>query len=281
MQKWVVPALAAAGLVATSCSSGLRNGTDAGRDSGSLGCAEPPPAACGYACQNGVWALTGQSCPTPDSAISGPGEADANTQDAQVRDTAVIPTGGVSGSGGLTATGGVTGIGGTTTGGGGGGAGGAVTTGGATGGGGLTGTGGLSATGGVTGKGGTTASGGVTGTGGSRVTYDAGVGLACADLSGNWTLTGSCLGPRATFNGSFLAGMTQTGCNLAFTQTDEQTASTWTTTGRLESTGRGSLTGTFGFTDSNMCDLTVTAEGWDMVCGSATQQCKLQARKAL
>jgi hypothetical protein len=205
---------------------------------------------------------------------------DASAQDAQVKDVGVVPIGGATGNGGVTASGGVTGMGGLTTSGGAVSTGGVNATGGATASGGLTATGGLSATGGVTGKGGTTASGGVTGTGGSRVAYDAGASVDCVNLSGNWTLTGSCNGPRATFNGSFPAVMTQIGCNLTFTQTDDQTSTQWTTTGRLESTGQGLLQGKFGFTDSSMCDLTVTAEGWDMTCGSATQQCGLQARKA-
>jgi hypothetical protein len=49
----------------------------------------------------------------------------------------------------------------------------------------------------------------------------------------------------------------------------------------VESNGRGYLRGDFGFTDSIMCDITVTtatATTWDMICASATQQCKLQAR---
>jgi hypothetical protein len=71
----------------------------------------------------------------------------------------------------------------------------------------------------------------------------------------------------------------QTGCKITFTQTDDKTSTQWISNGILESTGRGYLKGTFGFTDSIMCDLTVTSEGWDMVCASATQQCKLQAQR--
>lgn len=66
---------------------------------------------------------------------------------------------------------------------------------------------------------------------------------------------------------------------LTFSQTDDNTEAQWTATGALESTGRGYLEGSFGFTDSSMCDLNVTTTtGWDMTCGSATQQCKLRAR---
>jgi hypothetical protein len=108
--------------------------------------------------------------------------------------------------------------------------------------------------------------------------HDADAPAACANLARTWFLAGSCLGPHATFNGTFTAQMAQTGCQLTFTQTDDSTSTRWTATGALESNGRGYLKGSFGFTDSNMCDLTVTATGWDMTCGSATQQCKLEAR---
>jgi len=132
-------------------------------------------------------------------------------------------------------------------------------------------TGGASASGGASATGGASTTGGITAIGGSRAPGDGG---ACADIAGSWRLTGSCMGPRAWFNGSFPAEMNQTGCDLTFHQIDDQGV----TTGSLESTGRGYLKGSFGFTDSNMCDLTVTAEGWDMVCASATQFCNLQAR---
>jgi hypothetical protein len=118
---------------------------------------------------------------------------------------------------------------------------------------------------------------GMTAPDGAVARYDADPSAACASIARPWLLGGSCMGPHATFNGTFTAQMEQTGCKLTFTQTDG--TSTWTTTGVLESNGQGYLKGQFGFTDSSMCDLTVnTATSWSMICASATQQCKLEAR---
>lgn len=108
---------------------------------------------------------------------------------------------------------------------------------------------------------------------------DAGTAAGCANLAREWLVAGSCLGPHATFDGTFVATMEQVGCKLTFTQNDDKTETRWTAAGALESNGRGYLKGDFGFTDSGMCDITVTtATTWDMICASATQQCKLQAR---
>ncbi len=74
--------------------------------------------------------------------------------------------------------------------------------------------------------------------------------------------------------------MTQTGCNITFTQTDDNTATQWVSTGIIDSTGKGSLRGDFGFTDSIMCDLEATGDdAWQGRCGSATQTCELEAER--
>ncbi len=92
-------------------------------------------------------------------------------------------------------------------------------------------------------------------------------------------MSGSCKGPRSDFNGTFLAVMTQTECSLTWIETDDRTSRQWTSTGMIENTGGGFLKGEFGFTNSSMCNITVTAEGWDMVCASATEQCQLKGQK--
>jgi hypothetical protein len=112
---------------------------------------------------------------------------------------------------------------------------------------------------------------------GAVARYDAESPAACANLARTWLLGGSCTGHHVTFNGAFTAQMAQTDCKLTFTQTDGTTE--WITTGVLEINGRGYLKGSFGFTDSGMCDLTVnTATSWSMICASATQQCQLEAK---
>jgi hypothetical protein len=73
--------------------------------------------------------------------------------------------------------------------------------------------------------------------------------------------------------------MTQTGCQVTFTQTDDQTPTQWVSTGTIDSAGKGSLRGDFGFTDSSMCDLEASSDAWQGRCGSATQACELAATK--
>ena len=129
-------------------------------------------------------------------------------------------------------------------------------------------------TGGASGTGG---AGGAGGAGGTTPRYDGG---ACPDLAGTWSVEASCQGPGAFFSGAFVAVMTQTGCKVTFTQTDDQTPTEWVSTGSIDSTGRGSLRGDFGFTDSGMCDLEATSDdAWTGQCGSATQACELEAQK--
>jgi hypothetical protein len=236
--------------------------------------------------------LHGGTDAAPDGAVFDPGGRDAKDTDMSVSNTGGA-AGGVTGTGGAIATldasasGGATGTGTNATGGtsatGGTPAAGSTSAAGgvsATGG---TSTGGASASGGTTAKGGVTAmggvstSGGTTGMGGSRPLADGGY---CANIAGNWRLTGSCMGPGAWFNGSFSAVLAQTGCDLTFTQIDESGVP-WVCTGRLESTGRGFFKGRFAFTDSSMCDIVLTTDGWDMKCGSATQSCTLQGREIL
>jgi hypothetical protein len=130
------------------------------------------------------------------------------------------------------------------------------------------GTGGASGTGGAGGRGG---AGGATVDGAAQPT--------CPDLAGTWSVQASCQGPGAFFNGTFAAVMTQTGCKLTFTQTDDQTAKQWVATGTIDSAGKGSLVGDFGFTDSGMCDVEATGDAWQGRCGSATQSCQLTAWK--
>lgn len=259
MPKLAFIALMAVVLVTDSCSRSLHGGKDAGRDGRPLDCAGPPPEACGYLCQDGQWVRTSTSC-LPDGAILDAGDGDAKVADAPGTGGAA---GGATGTGGATASGGAAASGGRT-------ASGGMVVGGASAAG-ATITGGASTSGGTTATGGTSTTGGATSMGGSRAPGDGG---ACANIAGSWRLTGACMGPRAWFNGSVPVEMEQTGCDLSLRQIDDQGV----TTGRLESTGQGYLKGSFGFTDSNMCDLTVTAEGWDMVCASAMQFCNLQAR---
>ena len=74
--------------------------------------------------------------------------------------------------------------------------------------------------------------------------------------------------------------MTQTGCQVTFTQTDDQTPTQWVSKGTIDSAGKGSLRGDFGFTDSTMCDIEATSDdAWVGRCGSATQACELEAQK--
>jgi hypothetical protein len=52
-------------------------------------------------------------------------------------------------------------------------------------------------------------------------------------------------------------------------------------TGTFDSTGKVSLSGDFGFTDSHRCDLDVTSDAWNGVCASASKSCTLEAQKVL
>jgi hypothetical protein len=126
------------------------------------------------------------------------------------------------------------------------------------------------------GTGGASGSGGM---GGATPGYDGGAPPACPDLAGTWSVTASCEGPGAFFSGSFVAVMTQTGCKITFTQTDDQTSKQWASAGTIDSGGTGFLRGDFGFTDSGMCDLEAGSDVWQGLCGSETQACKLQATK--
>jgi hypothetical protein len=122
--------------------------------------------------------------------------------------------------------------------------------------------------------------GGAGGAGGTTPRADGGTLPACPDLAGTWDVEASCQGPGAFGSGAFTAVMTQTGCSITFTQTDDQTQTQWVSTGTIDSAGRGSLRGAFGFTNSNMCDLEVTGDGaWQGRCASANQSCELKAKR--
>ena len=66
---------------------------------------------------------------------------------------------------------------------------------------------------------------------------------------------------------------------MSLTQSDDRTPTQWIATGTIDSAGKVSLRGSFGFTDSNMCDLNVTSDAWSGVCPSATQLCMIEAQK--
>jgi hypothetical protein len=239
--------LIAGSLVGIACSKGLQlGGADAGRDSGPVACVEPPPESCGYDCQNGRWVRIPLLCMLPDSGIPDSAVPDRAVPDSAAPDSAVpdsaVPDSAVPDS--------------------------AVPD---------------SDIPDLLGKDANGIDTRVTDASdtavpdGAVARYDAEAPAACANLARTWLLGGSCMGHHATFNGTFTAQMAQTGCTLTFTQTDGTTE--WTTTGVLESNGRGYLKGQFGFTDSGMCDLTVnTATSWSMICASATQQCQLEAK---
>ncbi len=233
--------LVALSLFGLACRNGLQVGGP-GADSGPVECVGSPPEACGYACHNGKWIRIPLLCAVPDGAIPVSPLPDSAVPDSAIPDSAVpdsaVPDSALPDSA-------------------------------------------------LPDSLGHDANGfevQVTDTNrthldGAEARTDAGTPVDCLNIDREWLLAGSCLGPRASFNGTFVARMTQTGCRLTFTQTDDNTETKWTATGVLESTGQGYLKGSFGFTDASMCDLTVTTTtGWDMVCGSATQQCKLQAR---
>jgi hypothetical protein len=131
------------------------------------------------------------------------------------------------------------------------------------------------------GAGGASGAGGAGGAGGATPRYDGGAQPACPYLAGTWNVEASCEGPGAFGSGAFVAVMTQTGCQITFTQTDDQTPTQWVSTGTIDSAGKGSLRGDFGFTDSIMCDLEATSSAWTGHCGSATQTCQLEAEKVL
>lgn len=135
--------------------------------------------------------------------------------------------------------------------------------------------------GGTAGGGGGTSiyDGGIGGTGGSTASYDGGGKPACPYLAGTWSVATSCQGAHGSSTSNFVAVMSQTECKLSFTQTDDRTSTQWVSTGSLDSAGRGSLKGDFGFTDSGMCDLEATADTIAGRCGSATQGCELRATR--
>lgn len=254
MQKLLVLVLMSSVLAGHACSRSLHGGRDAAPDGTRLDRDAYAPDV-GAAPAGGAGGMTD----TGDTIASGgAGASGGVTRTGDATETAgTTATGGVTAAGGASATGGTSAMGGTST------AGNTRSAGGA------------SATGGATATGGASATGGTTRMGGSRPLADGG---SCASIAGNWLLTGSCYGARASFNGSFPAVLTQTGCNLAFTQIDDQGVA-WTCPGRLESNGRGFVQGKFAFTDSSMCDIVLTAEGLDMRCASATQSCTLQGRE--
>jgi hypothetical protein len=245
-----------------ACSKGLQvGGADAGRDSGPVACVDPPPGSCGYDCQNGRWVRIPLLCLGPDAAVPDTAAPDSAIPDGAIPDSAIsdgaisdsaISDGAIPDS--ATPDSAIPDS--------------AVLDGAAP---------------DVLGKDTYEVEPQATDTSGTLIPdepaarYDAGTSAACANIARTWLLGGSCMGPHATFNGTFTAQMAQTDCRLTFTQTDAATSTQWITTGVLESNGRGYLKGSFGFTDSSMCDLTITATGWDMICASATQQCKLQA----
>lgn len=251
-------------LLGAACNKALQvGGTDAGRDSVPVECIGPPPDdACGYSCQNGRWVRIPLLClipdaAVPDSALPDSAIPDSATPDGVIPDSA-IPDGATADS---TIPDSATPDSATPDS--------AIPD---------------SAIPDVPRKDAYEVGPQVTDTSGTLIPdgpgarYDADPSAACANIARTWLLGGSCMGPHATFNGTFTAQMAQTDCKLTFTQTDDATSTQWTTTGVLESNGRGYLKGKFGFTDSGMCDLTVTtATSWSMICSSATQQCKLEA----
>jgi hypothetical protein len=248
-------------LFGIACSKALPvGGTDAGRDNGPVECVGPPPSDCAYDCQNGRWVRIPLLCLIPDAAVPDSALPDSALPDAAIPDSAIpdsaipdsalpdsaLPDSAFPDSAAPDST--LPDVRSNDT--------------------------------HEVGPQVTDANGAII-PDGPDARPDADTPAACANIARTWILAGSCLGPRSAFNGTLTAQMAQTGCKLTFTQTEDGTSTRSTATGVLESNGHGYLKGNFGFTDSGMCDLTVTtATSWGMVCSSATQQCKLEASPA-
>ena len=96
---------------------------------------------------------------------------------------------------------------------------------------------------------------------------------SCADVSGTWGFGVSCRGPGSASDGSFAVTVTQTGCEVTVTEQDDQTPTSWVSSGTLDAAGALTLTGEFGFTSATTCAVQITGDAWSLTCVSGAETC--------
>jgi len=106
-------------------------------------------------------------------------------------------------------------------------------------------------------------------------TCDGGTCASCPDGSGLWQFNYQCTTTGVFSVGSFVAAVTQTGCAITVTQSDDNTPTVWISTGTIDQDGKTHLTGDFGFSSAGACDGTLVAGTWTSTCTATGIDCQL------